>query len=117
MFSLGLYGNINGNIGKLISPFDIDKNFCGLGEFKEFPKLYMNFETASVSTALKSQVCVSECPKKFEHIDCKPNSYVTECRFTKRGTREAARFCLPADIDDFQDDWWVTIWTVKSLIQ
>jgi len=89
-----------GNISKLTAPMDGQHHFCGFGEGKQWPKLYLaNLATADALAIMRSGVCVKECPKK-KGIQLKCNtkgnhSYGKKCPKSTVATRDWYDFCLP----------------------
>lgn len=69
MIFITIYGFSNGDIKKLLAPIDGKGNFCGIGDLKDYPNLYIgNLLDATASAALDpggafgTAVCVKECP-------------------------------------------------------
>jgi hypothetical protein len=69
MIFITVYGFAHGNIKKLLAPIDGNNNFCGVGDYKEYPNLYIGNLLDAVaegaltpSAAFKTAVCVKTCP-------------------------------------------------------
>jgi len=63
MFGVGVYGLLNGDIGKYTSPIDSKNNFCGYSKGVEaYPYMYFKTLLESPSGILGSGVCVKACP-------------------------------------------------------
>lgn len=111
------YGLQHGNIEKLISPLDGDKNFCGSQPgYEDYPRLYItDFGFATPNQIFASAVCVKKCPQKGDTaLDCKPTGSVKKCDDKKiianlYNTRNVMDYCFPASVsalpDNFKDGW------------
>jgi hypothetical protein len=58
----------NGQIDKVLAPYDMNKHFCGFDGYYLYPKLYLTKVTGSTKDIFNSGICVIDCPKKGEKI-------------------------------------------------
>jgi hypothetical protein len=120
MIGLSGYALNNGDPMKILTPFDSVGNKCGqdgqgvelIGDmtevnttsYAEYPyKYFTNLVPSSGSDAANifNAVCVRNCPKKGDTIQCMPNSDVTECGTAFFDTTFYGSFCVP-EADDVQ---------------
>ena len=95
--SVTVYSFKNGDLSKLTAPLDASNNFCGEGDFLDYPKLFVsNTNTLSITKLFKSGVCVKKCPKKDELTNCKVNSIVTSCPKATYSTHSMIDYCIPS---------------------
>jgi hypothetical protein len=65
MIFITVYGFAHGQIDKLLAPIDGNDNFCGIGDYKDYPNLYIGNVLDAVTgpaAAFKTAVCVKTCP-------------------------------------------------------
>ena len=73
MIFITIYGFAHGNITKLLAPIDGNSNFCGIGDYKDYPNLYIgNLLEATVSgmsgqleDVFSTGVCTKSCPESY----------------------------------------------------
>ena len=73
---LTAYAYQNGDVNKLTAPLDASNNFCGVGDYKDAPYLYLtDLNDLDVMNIFRSGVCVRSCPEtESEPIDCMVNA-------------------------------------------
>lgn len=54
MIFITIYGFAHGNIKKLLAPIDGNNNFCGDGDYKDYPNLYIGDLTDAAGSAALS---------------------------------------------------------------
>ena len=74
------YGYTNGNINRVLCGVDGAGNQCGVGPFKDYPKVYFSNITTNQTSHIKdidqifnSGLCVKECPYG-NNVTCMPNN-------------------------------------------
>jgi len=68
LVGIAVYGIANGNVDKVLAPYDNQKHFCGHDGYENFPKLYITQRTGSAHDIFNSGLCVAKCPKKGEKV-------------------------------------------------
>lgn len=56
------YGLTNGDIDKMTAPIDGNNNFCGIGDYADYEKLYFTDLGLDVYGIFENSVCVKSCP-------------------------------------------------------
>jgi hypothetical protein len=92
----------------LTAPYDGSGNFCGVGDYSDYPYLLVDFEGLDAWTpptpkdVFKNTVCVKECPfllkddeNYMKQVDCKPNDIVTDCPTHKFLSKNMWKICIP----------------------
>lgn len=100
LFTFGFvtyFGFKNGDLSKLTAPLDASNNFCGEGNYTDYPRLFVsNTNTLSIKTLFNSGVCVKHCPKKDTTPDCKVNAVVKKCPVATYPTMSVMEYCIPS---------------------
>lgn len=102
MLACSIFGYTKGNITPLIAPIDGENHLCGVGDFKNYTKLYFSdLTTPSLKNVFMKAVCVKECPATQSHegIECMPTGNVTKCEPKSIGysTKSLFNYCVPKD--------------------
>jgi hypothetical protein len=89
-------------VSKLTAPLDADLNFCGIGEFADYPYLYLtDFTSPDPTHIFQSGLCVKTCPETLEEgLDCKVNDQITSCVVDAEkhySSTAYVEYCLPKD--------------------
>lgn len=96
-------GSKEGQFDKLIAPLDAAKNFCGIGDYADYPKLLMT-DYSSVNMPLSilgTGVCIKECPsdqsmKLEDGKTCKDNAKVKcEAAKSSKTLNNPLNICFP----------------------
>jgi len=93
LVGFGMYGFIKGEPKKLFAPLDASNNFCGVGDYKDFPRMTINLKKATVNEIFGNSECVKECPaEKDAPYVCKDGK---DCGLAEHEMTNVANFCLP----------------------
>lgn len=94
------YGIANGDVPKMMAPYDYKNRFCGFGELKEYDNLYftkLDFDANErvVLSLFSNAVCVKDCPKNAgDPIECADNDSLCEGIETFK-TLDLLNYCIP----------------------
>lgn len=118
MATLTVYGYINGDVNKLMSPIDSDGNICGVTPgYTDYPYLFIAdiSQAASPTTNIFDYgVCVKECPSTAvasQSLECKPTGQTPTCTLStddQYGATYLFDYCMPIYdtlAPSIQDDW------------
>lgn len=113
------YSYQNGDVSKLTAPLDADLNFCGVGEYADYPYLYLtDFTSPNPNHIFSSGVCVSKCPDTIEEgLDCMVNDVITSCDVDEDkhySSTAYIEFCLPKDWESTPDTFKEAYAVVKA---
>ena len=99
-----IYSMAEGDVSKMLAPYDGLGNFCGIGDFAEYPDLFLSdMSIAGSSNIAKSMfakaVCVKSCPQsKTAKIEC-PSTYdpswVNCATVSTVNTANLLGYCIP----------------------
>ena len=77
MLGCTVYGINNGDVKKMMAPYDKDNNFCGVSNATKnypslyFPQLQKDATDNIVRSIFRHAICVKKCPKKQgDPIEC-----------------------------------------------
>jgi hypothetical protein len=94
-----VYGIKEGDVKKMVAPYDKDMKICGVDkEVKNFPSLYFPVLTVTsgeniANTLFKKAICVKKCPKtKGDKIECSAGS---SCGTAISNTINIMNYCVP----------------------
>lgn len=110
IFAMGFctsFGYKNGNVKKLTAPLDGADNFCGIGNFSDYPQLYITkLDTIKLTDIFNSGVCVKKCPvTKGDLLEAKANTITTDVSALKAAyaTKNVVSYCFPASTKNLGD--------------
>jgi hypothetical protein len=104
---LTAYGFKNGQVEKLIAPYDGNLDFCGFDKNAEFKYLYLvKISDLNVQNAFKSGVCVKSCPQKDEALVAQNTPDQPDANGFKSpyNTKAVLGYCLPASTADLPQE-------------
>jgi len=105
MLFMGFYGFQHGHPERLIAPYDMYRNPCGLGSQADYPYAYWIKEEHGFIIP-NVTVCVKSCPLYSNStIECAPDFEPSVCRkiFIYETNPFAGKLCLPQDIDLYKN--------------
>lgn len=105
MLGCTIYGIANGDVPKMMAPYDYQRRFCGIGDMKEYDNLYFPVLVADetqdpIKTLFENAVCVKDCPKKAgAPIECADNDSLCQGIETKK-TLDLLDYCVPLGLTE-----------------
>lgn len=68
MLGCTIYGSTNGDVQKMMAPYDYQNRFCGIDALADYEKLYFTKVVADesqdpIKVLFQNAVCVKKCPR------------------------------------------------------
>jgi hypothetical protein len=105
MLGCTIYGISNGDVKKMMAPYDYQNRFCGIGAMAEYDNLYFTDLEPSesedvVRMLFNNAVCVKNCPKTDGaslESECEPGESKCAGKTTKK-TMDLLDYCVPTTL-------------------